>query len=76
MASKYRVFLVARKDVATKIDLSGPLEAPQGRTFQALARLIRNAFFRAILPGFHRQVGQAPPARRSSARATPPPRTP
>jgi hypothetical protein len=62
---------VPRKEVATKVDISGPLGAPQTGTFQAIARLIENAFFRAILPGFDRQVGggtaaaAAKPARES-----------
>lgn len=49
-----------RKEVATKIDISGPLEDPQGSTMQAIGRLIQNAFFRAILPGFDLQVGETP----------------
>jgi len=58
---------VPRKEVATKIDISGPLESPQTSTLQAIGRLIQNAFFRAILPGFDRQVRETTPARRASA---------
>jgi hypothetical protein len=54
---------VPRKEVATKIDISGPLEAPNRSTLQAIGRLIQNAFFRAILPGFDRQVRGSPPRR-------------
>ncbi len=45
-----------RKEVATKVDISGPLESARGSTWQAVANLVRNAFFKAILPGFDRQV--------------------
>jgi uncharacterized protein DUF748 len=45
-----------RKEVATKIDVSGPLEGARGSTWQAVSNLIRNAFFKAILPGFEREV--------------------
>jgi hypothetical protein len=62
---------VPRKEVATKIDISGPLDAPDRSTLQAIGRLIQNAFFRAILPGFDRQIQQAPPGRRASAPASP-----
>jgi hypothetical protein len=60
-----------RKEVATKIDISGPLDAPQRSTLQAIGRLIQNAFFRAILPGFDRQVGDSAQTRRASAQASP-----
>jgi hypothetical protein len=56
---------VPRKEVATKIDISGPLESPQTGTLQAIGRLIQNAFFRAILPGFDRQVREKPPGQRA-----------
>jgi hypothetical protein len=45
-----------RREVATVVDISGPLEGPESGTWQAIGRLIQNAFFRAILPGFDRQV--------------------
>jgi hypothetical protein len=60
-----------RKEVATKIDISGPLDAPQTGTLQAIGRLIQNAFFRAILPGFDHQVGESPPPKRTSAAPRP-----
>jgi hypothetical protein len=50
---------VPRDEVATKVDLSGPLENPQASTWQVLVNLIQNAFFRAILPGFERELGRA-----------------
>jgi uncharacterized protein DUF748 len=64
-----------RKEVATKIDISGPLDSPQRSTLQAIGRLIENAFFRAILPGFDRQVGDSRQARRATDPASPPPRS-
>jgi hypothetical protein len=50
---------IPRDEVATKADLAGPLENPQTSTWQTLANLIQNAFFRAILPGFEREYGRA-----------------
>jgi hypothetical protein len=48
-----------RDEVATKVDLAGPLQNPQASTWQALVNLIQNAFFQAILPGFERGSGRA-----------------
>ena len=45
-----------RKEVATEVDISGPVESPQSSTVQAIVKLIQNAFFKAILPGFDREV--------------------
>ena len=50
---------IPRREVATKADLSGPLENPHASTWQVLVSLIQNAFFRAILPGFERELGRA-----------------
>ena len=44
-----------REEVATKTDLSGPLEDPDTSTLQVVARLVQNAFFKAILPGLDRE---------------------
>jgi membrane protein len=38
--------------VATKTDVSGPVENPKADTWQVLEKLVQNAFFEAILPGF------------------------
>ena len=46
-----------RKEVATEVDISGPLQDPKGSTAQAIVKLIQNAFFKAILPGFDQDVG-------------------
>jgi membrane protein len=38
--------------VATETDVSGPVENPHSSTWQILEKLVQNAFFKAILPGF------------------------
>jgi Domain of Unknown Function (DUF748) len=48
---------VPRKEVATQVDISGPLDSPKGSTVQAVRKLIQNGFFKAILPGFDREAG-------------------
>ena len=48
-----------RKEVATVADVSGPIDSPQTSTWQVLVRLVENAFFKAILPGFEREAKQA-----------------
>jgi hypothetical protein len=45
-----------RNEAATVTDLSGPVENPRADTWQIVAKLVENAFFKAILPGFE-QVG-------------------
>jgi hypothetical protein len=50
---------VPRDEVATVVDVSGPLEDPALNTWQALGNLLRNAFLQAILPGFERPPGRA-----------------
>lgn len=40
-----------RDEVATRADLSGPVENPNASTFQIVIGLVQNAFFNAILPG-------------------------
>lgn len=47
-----------RKEVATQADISGPVESPGSSTWQVIGRLIQNAFFRAILPGFDQEVAR------------------
>jgi Domain of Unknown Function (DUF748) len=44
--------------VAAKVDVAGPLENPQAGTWQALVNLMHQAFFKAILPGFERELGR------------------
>jgi hypothetical protein len=38
--------------------VSGKLENPQTSTAKAILRLIQNAFFKTILPGFEKAIGQ------------------
>jgi hypothetical protein len=45
-----------KKDVATKVDLSGRLDNPKESVWQVIGKAIENAFIRAILPGFDREV--------------------
>lgn len=47
------------QEVATKAEFSGPLDSPTTDTWQALAGLVQNAFFKAILPGLERGGGGA-----------------
>ena len=47
---------VPRKEVATVVTISGPIENPGSNIVEILAKLIQNAFFKAILPGFEREV--------------------
>jgi hypothetical protein len=44
-----------RDEVATVADISGPLDDPNSSTLQVILRLIQNAFFKAILPGYERE---------------------
>jgi hypothetical protein len=44
-----------RKEVATVVPIDGPLENPKASTWETLIGLIRNAFIKAILPGFERE---------------------
>lgn len=41
--------------VATKVDISGPLKHPHFSALQIIGRLIGNAFFNAIPPGFEKK---------------------
>jgi hypothetical protein len=45
-----------RKEVATKTNISEPLETPGTNTWAVIVNLIRNAFIQAILAGFEREV--------------------
>jgi hypothetical protein len=44
----------SRNEAATVTDLSGPVENPHANTWQVVQKLVQNAFFKAILPGFER----------------------
>jgi len=57
-----------RKEVATVVPIAGPIENPQAGTWPTIAGLIKNAFFKAILPGFEKereQLAKGEPATRS-----------
>jgi Domain of Unknown Function (DUF748) len=45
-----------RKEVATVATISGPVEDVKAHTLQVVGKLLQNAFFKAILPGFDEQV--------------------
>ena len=47
------------QQVATKVDISGPVNAPNVDPWQALGKFLANAFINAIAPGFDREVAQA-----------------
>ena len=47
-----------REEVATQTSISGDIESPQTSTWETVLRLVQNAFFKAILPGFEREVSQ------------------
>ncbi|HEV8620809.1 MAG TPA: hypothetical protein VGQ79_07270, partial [Nitrospiraceae bacterium] len=50
-----------REEVATRTDVSGALENPQTSTWQTVVNLVKNAFFKAFLPGFEKEVSLNPP---------------
>jgi Domain of Unknown Function (DUF748) len=47
-----------REEVATRVPIAGDVEGPDTGTWETLVRLIQNAFFKAILPGFEKEVSQ------------------
>jgi hypothetical protein len=44
------------QEVATKADIKGRVGNPETSTWQIVAELIKNAFFKAILPGFEKEI--------------------
>lgn len=48
-----------REEVATVADLSGTLDDPDTSTWEIVVRLVSNAFVKAILPGFEREIEAA-----------------
>jgi hypothetical protein len=48
-----------RDEVATRADLSGRLDDPKASSWEVVVRLIQNAFFKAILPGFEKDAGRS-----------------
>ena len=47
-----------RDEVATKAEISGTVQSPNTSTWEVVVNLVRNAFFRAILPGFDEELGR------------------
>ncbi len=45
-------------ETATKASISGPLENPDASMVEILVRLVQNAFFKAIVPGFDQEVAK------------------
>ena len=48
-----------REQVATVADLSGPVSKPSTSTWEIVVNLVSNAFVKAILPGFERELKAA-----------------
>lgn len=46
--------------VATRAEVTGSVAKPRVSTWQVVVRLVQNAFFKAILPGFERAVAKSP----------------
>ena len=46
----------SRQEVATKVDIRGSVDNPETSTWQIVVELVKNAFFKAILPGFEREA--------------------
>jgi hypothetical protein len=64
-----------REEVVTIVDVSGPVGDPDVSTLQVIGNLLRNAFIRAILPGFdaeRERIGSEPAARKPRPGAAPP----
>ena len=47
------------QQVATKVDISGPVNTPNMSAWQAIGQFLTNAFVNAIVPGFDHEVAQA-----------------
>jgi hypothetical protein len=47
-----------RNEVATKARVAGPVDTARASTLEIIVRLIENAFFRAILPGFDAELAR------------------
>jgi hypothetical protein len=55
----YRFIPYYRLHSEFQIDLNGTLKDPNVSNWQALVEVVRNAFIKAILPGFDREVQTA-----------------
>ena len=45
-----------RDEIATRIEISGPLDKPNAGMIETIVGLVQNAFFKAILPGFEARL--------------------
>jgi hypothetical protein len=48
-----------RHEVAAKADISGPVEKPRISNWQIIGKVIENAFFKTILPGFEKEASES-----------------
>lgn len=49
----------SQQEVATKANIKGKVDNPETSTWQIVGQLIKNAFFKAILPSFEREAAGA-----------------
>ncbi len=62
-----------RNEVATTITLSGRIDSPQYSNWEAFVGMLRNAFIKAISPGFeNRQRAEIAPAKEAKPVSSPP----
>ncbi len=47
-----------RREVGTKINISGTLDSPEYSTWEAVGGFLKNAFLKAILPGLEKEAGR------------------
>jgi hypothetical protein len=45
-----------QEEVAARVDISGTLNKPHMDRWQIIGQLIKNGFFKAIVPGFEKEV--------------------
>lgn len=55
-----------RQEIATKADITGPVGDPETNTWQIIAAVFKNAFFKAILPNFEKEVSRGGKRRASN----------
>lgn len=48
-----------RHEVAAVADVSGPVEKPRVSNWQIIGKLVENAFFKTILPGFEKEASRS-----------------
>ena len=48
--------IVPRAQVATEATVTGPLSDPRTSTWEVFVNLVKNAFFKAIVPGFKKTI--------------------